>query len=289
MADVEGGVLSLYPTVPAVSPKCRSAENRWSGRARCYCDWMTRPLARRSARPRPHWRRPRHSWPRAQGAAATPAPGQPAEGRRRRRPARAGAARLTVSRKEDLAKNEQVDRKEADAAAEQVKKLEAAIEAEQAKLDALELRDPAQEVRKAEADVVPSGASWTCSPRRSGAHPACALGRHGPARADEPGGGARRATPAAACSSLPDKARMFVPSRSGGRQPGGRRSRADRRDAATHWPHLDGPRGPDRRVVREPPPILPTRRPVLDVRTLEWHRPVSTPASRRCRSAGASA
>jgi multidrug resistance efflux pump len=62
------------------------------------------------------------------------------------------AARLLATRKEELAKKELINRKEADAAAEEVRKLEAAVEAAQARLDALALRDPAQEVRRAEAE-----------------------------------------------------------------------------------------------------------------------------------------
>src|SRR5262249_31358743 len=63
------------------------------------------------------------------------------------------AARLMALRKEELATKDLLNRKEADAASEQVKKLESSIQAEQGKLDTILLRDPAQEVRRAGANV----------------------------------------------------------------------------------------------------------------------------------------
>lgn len=63
------------------------------------------------------------------------------------------SARLTASRQSELADLKLINRKDADAAADQVKKLEAVRRAQRAKLEAVALRDPAQEVRRAEAEV----------------------------------------------------------------------------------------------------------------------------------------
>jgi membrane fusion protein (multidrug efflux system) len=64
------------------------------------------------------------------------------------------AARLAAEQKKRLADANQLSREDADAAGELVKKLEAAEKAEIAKQKALELRDPEQDVRRAEADVL---------------------------------------------------------------------------------------------------------------------------------------
>jgi multidrug resistance efflux pump len=63
------------------------------------------------------------------------------------------AARLLAARKEQLATLGQVNKEEVQIAREQVAKLEAAEQAEQEKLRALELRDPTQEIARAEAEV----------------------------------------------------------------------------------------------------------------------------------------
>jgi multidrug resistance efflux pump len=63
------------------------------------------------------------------------------------------SAQLTASRKTELAKKELINGKESDAAQEEVKQLEAAEQADEAKLNALSLQDPAEEVRQAEAQV----------------------------------------------------------------------------------------------------------------------------------------
>jgi hypothetical protein len=62
------------------------------------------------------------------------------------------AARFLATHKQELARMDLINRAEADAAAEEVRKLEATVEAAQAKLDALTLRDHAEQVRRAEAD-----------------------------------------------------------------------------------------------------------------------------------------
>jgi multidrug resistance efflux pump len=63
------------------------------------------------------------------------------------------AGRLLASRQEDLVKLKLANRLEADASLEQVKRLEASRDAARAKLGALALHDPAQDVRRAEAEL----------------------------------------------------------------------------------------------------------------------------------------
>lgn len=63
------------------------------------------------------------------------------------------AARLAADRKRELAKLQLIDQKDADAAEEEVKKLGAVVDADRAKLEALGLRDPEQEVRRSQAQA----------------------------------------------------------------------------------------------------------------------------------------
>jgi multidrug resistance efflux pump len=63
------------------------------------------------------------------------------------------AARVLATRREQLATLGQVNKEEAQIAREQVAKLEAAEQVEQEKLRALELRNPTQDVARAEAEV----------------------------------------------------------------------------------------------------------------------------------------
>jgi len=63
------------------------------------------------------------------------------------------AARLLASGQEDLVRLKVMNQREADASQEQIKRLEAATDAARAKLDALALHDPAQDVRRAEAEL----------------------------------------------------------------------------------------------------------------------------------------
>ncbi len=62
------------------------------------------------------------------------------------------AARFQATEKEELAQQNLLNRKLADAAAEQARNLQEVVNAEQAKLAALALRDPTQEVRLAQAN-----------------------------------------------------------------------------------------------------------------------------------------
>jgi multidrug resistance efflux pump len=154
MADADGGVRSLYPSVPGRVVEVPSAENQGVrsgavllriddegaralvGQAEAALEAAQAQRAEAQKAPRQH-----ELLLRQQKAAAAAARHELA------------AARLLAARQEELARQDQTNRKEADAAAEKVHKLEAVVEAEQAKLDALRLRDPAQEVRRTEADV----------------------------------------------------------------------------------------------------------------------------------------
>jgi multidrug resistance efflux pump len=69
------------------------------------------------------------------------------------------AARLLAARQERLATLGQVAKEEAQATREKVAKLQAAEQVEQEKLRALELREPAQDVKRAEAEVTARSAA----------------------------------------------------------------------------------------------------------------------------------
>jgi HlyD family secretion protein len=72
---------------------------------------------------------------------------------------RLAAAREMLARKRDLAKAQQLSEREVAAAADQVEELKAAQRAEEARLAELAARDPALEVRAADADVAAAHAS----------------------------------------------------------------------------------------------------------------------------------
>ncbi len=154
LADVDGGILSLYPTMPGRVVEVAVAENeavkegvvlvRLDDEA-ARAQVMEAEAALQAAE--------------AQLVEARKAPQRQRLLRERQQAAVTAAehdlaaARLMASRKEEQARQNLINPKEADAAAEQVKKLDAALEAERARLDTLALRDPDQEVKKAEADV----------------------------------------------------------------------------------------------------------------------------------------
>lgn len=154
MADIKDGVLSLHPTVPGLVTEVPVAENEV-----VQAGAVLLRLDAEAARAQVEEAEAGLEAAEAQLAEARKAPQQHQLLVDQQKAAVAAArhelaaARLMASRKEELAKEDLANRKEAAAAAEQVRKLEAAVEAEQAKLDALRLRDPAQDVRRAQADA----------------------------------------------------------------------------------------------------------------------------------------
>jgi multidrug resistance efflux pump len=152
--DVEGGILSLYPSLPGRVTEVPVVENQ-----EVQAGAVLLQLDNEAARSHVEEAKAALEAAQAQLAEARKAPQQHQLLLNQQRDAltaaqhELAAARLQASRKEELAAKDLINRKEADAAAELVRKLEAAVRAEQAKLAALSLRDPAQEVRRAEADV----------------------------------------------------------------------------------------------------------------------------------------
>jgi multidrug resistance efflux pump len=154
VADVEGGVLSLSPIRPGRVVEVPVAENEMvrtgavllrldDEAARRQVEEAEAALEAAEAQLTQAGQAPRqHQLLLAQQDAAVAAARH-----------ELAAARLIAAPKEEMAKMKQLPLAEAEAAVEQVKRLEAAVDAEQAKRDALALRDPTQDVKRAEADV----------------------------------------------------------------------------------------------------------------------------------------
>jgi multidrug resistance efflux pump len=155
VVDVEGGVLSLHPPLPGRVAEVPVRENE-TVRADTVLLRLEDELARLQVREAEAAVQAAE----AQLAEAREAPRQHQFLLAQQKAALAAAqhelaaARLLAARKQRLVKSEFVAQEEADAAQEMVKKLEAAERAEQAKLAALQLRDPLQDVTRAEADVL---------------------------------------------------------------------------------------------------------------------------------------
>jgi putative ABC transport system ATP-binding protein len=153
--DVEGGVLSLYPTLPGRVAEVLVRENetvqagavllRLEDQAARYAVQETEAGVQAAE---------------AQFAEAQKAPEQHESVVTQQKAALTAiehdlvAARLLTARKEQLVKGGHLAREEADASREFVKKLQASEQAEREKLHALKLRDPVQDVARAEADVL---------------------------------------------------------------------------------------------------------------------------------------
>jgi HlyD family secretion protein len=154
MADFEGGVLSLRPTVPGRIVEVKVAENESvpaGGVLLRLDDQAAHDLVTEAeaalesaearlveARKAPQ----RHKLLLAQQKAVVAAARH-----------ELAASRFLVARQESLVKNEVLNPKQEEATAEEARKAQATVEAEQARLDALALVDPQQAVRRAEADV----------------------------------------------------------------------------------------------------------------------------------------
>jgi multidrug resistance efflux pump len=154
VVDFDAGVLSLQPTVPGRVLDVLVAENQHVKAGAVLLRLDDEP-----ARGRVGEAEAALEAAEAQVAEARQAPQQHRLLLEQQRSAIAAAqhdlaaARLTAARKRELAKLELIDHKDADAADEEVKKLEALGHAALAKLEALGLRDPEQEVRRAEAEA----------------------------------------------------------------------------------------------------------------------------------------
>jgi multidrug resistance efflux pump len=153
-ADVEGGLLSLSPSVPGRVVEVLVRENE-SVKAGVPLLRMDDELAQLQV----HEAEAALRAAEAQAAEAANAPRQHGLLVTQQEAAvtAAGhdlaAARLVAERKRALARARTVNQEEADAGAEVARKLEAAEQAERAKLESIRLRDPAREVARAEADV----------------------------------------------------------------------------------------------------------------------------------------
>jgi multidrug resistance efflux pump len=153
-ADVRGGVVSLLPTVPGRVVAVSVQENE-----AVEAGQVLLKLDDRLARTQLQEAEAGLQAAEAQLAEAMKAPKQHESLRLQQKAALTAArqelkaATLSAAHKKKLFENNQLSRDEADAAAALVKKLEAVVEAEQAKLEALDLRDPANDIAKAEADV----------------------------------------------------------------------------------------------------------------------------------------
>jgi len=154
LADVQGGVLSLNPTLPG-----RVVEVAVTANQIVRAGAVLLRLDDKAARARLAEAEAALEAAQAELALARIAPRQHQLLLTQQKAAVAAAehelaaVRLEASEKEELAKNNLLNPKLVDAAKEQVRKLQDAVKAEQAKLDALALRDPAQDVRRAQANV----------------------------------------------------------------------------------------------------------------------------------------
>jgi multidrug resistance efflux pump len=154
-ADVRGGVVSLYPTVSGRVTKVCVEEND-----PVEAGQVLLRLDDRIARTQLREAEAGVQAAEAQLAEALKAPKQHQALLAQQKAAIAAvrhdlkAANLSATQKKRLFESNQLSKDEADAAAELAKKLESVQAAEEAKLDALHLRDPGQEITKAEADLV---------------------------------------------------------------------------------------------------------------------------------------